>query len=63
MINDLNDVELSEHIQKIHHTHCFIDKLLADGESKRLFLVLKMMGDSIEAAMDRLNKIETKGTP
>ena len=61
MINKLNDLELSGHIEKIHHTHCHIDKTMADGEEKKLFLLLKSLRDAAEDGMFRLNEIQTKG--
>lgn len=61
MINPLNDAELSGYIQKIHHSHCLIDKAMADGEESKLFLLLKVLGDNADDAMQRLNELSKKG--
>ena len=60
VINRLNDFELSGFIEKIHHAHCLIDKSMADGEEKLLFLLLKNIHAAADDAMYRLNEIQTK---
>lgn len=60
MINNMNDVELCDHILKIRRNHALLNHVWAEGGNHAMFLALKNIFDAADAAMERLNKLQTK---
>ena len=63
MINNLNDLELCEHISKLRRNSELLNHVWAEGGNKAMFLALKNIFDAADEAMHRLNVLETKDTP
>lgn len=55
------DSKLSEHISKLHLSHCLIDVTVHRDQNHQLFLLLKNIRDAADDAMYRLNELQTKG--
>ena len=63
MINNMNDVELCEHILKLKRNTALLNHVWAEGGNNAMFLALKNIFDAADEAMHRLNVIQTKESP
>ena len=53
----INDIELNEHLTKIHRFHNHLDRQTRDGLEGALFLSLMEIEEAAKKAQERLNKI------
>ena len=60
VINNMNDVELCEHILKIRRNFALLNHVWAEGGNNAMFLALKNIYDASDEAMFRLNQLQTK---
>lgn len=59
MINNMNDLELCEHVMKLKRNHALLNHVWAEGGNKAMFLALKNIFDAADDAMHRLNQLQT----
>ena len=60
MINNMNDIELCDHIARLKRNHDVLNHVWAQGGNHAMFLALKNIFDAADAAMHRLNQLQTK---
>lgn len=56
-MNDLNDIELADLIQKIHRWNAHLDRQMANGMEGALFNTLMQLEEAAVKAQLRLNRI------
>lgn len=56
-MNDLNDIELADLIQKLHRWNTHLDRQMADGMEGALFNTLMQLEEAAVKAQARLNRI------
>jgi hypothetical protein len=56
-MNNLNDLELADLIQKIHRWNAHLDRQMANNMDGSLFLSLMLLEEMAQKAQARLNKL------